>query len=79
MSRVRQSQTAPLTGTFRQSPSLHGNLSKDPKSSIERTITILGKRIQVQHLTLAGITVALGIGSYFLGEHEHESDAQGSH
>ncbi len=60
-------------------PSLHGNLSKDPKSSIERTITILGKRIQVQHLTLAGITVALGIGSYFLGEQEHESDAQGSH
>ena len=58
---------------------IHGNLVIDPKSSIERTITILGKRIQVQHLTLAGITVALGIGSLLLGENEHESDAQGSH
>ena len=59
--------------------SIHGNLAVDPKVSIERTFTVLGKRIQVQHATIAGLAVALSLGSYFLGENEHESDAQGSH
>ena len=58
---------------------IHGNLTHDPKASIERTITILGKRIQVQHLILAGMTVTLGIGSLLLEGNQNESDAQGSH
>ena len=57
---------------------LHGNLSFDPKASIERTITIFGKKIQVQHIILAGTTVALGIGSLLLKEKEHE-DATRNH
>jgi hypothetical protein len=57
---------------------IHGNLTHEPTHET-RTITILGKRIQVQHLIIAGTTVALGIGSFFLGENEHESNAQGSH
>ena len=58
---------------------IHGNLTVDPKPSIERTITILGKRIQVQHIILAGTTAALAIGSLLLGEKEHEEDAFRSH
>lgn len=59
-------------------PSIHGNLTQDPKSSIERKITILGKRIQVQHLIIAGTTAAITIGSLLLGEKENE-DASWSH
>lgn len=58
--------------------SIHGNLTHDPKSSIERTITLFGKRIQVQHLILAGTTVALGIGSLLLGEPDND-EATRSH
>lgn len=58
---------------------IHGNLTVDPKPSIERTIIILGKRIQVQHLILAGTTVALGIGSLLLEGNTNESDAPRSH
>jgi len=59
---------------------LHGNLTQDPKRSIERTVTVLGKPIQVQHITLATITAALTLGSLLLSEEKdntHE-DAQRS-
>ncbi len=59
--------------------SLHGNLKADPKSTIERTITIFGKKIQVQHITLAGITAALTIGSLLLKEENEHEDATRSH
>lgn len=47
---------------------IHGNLTYDPKSSIERTITILGKRIQVQHIIIVGTTAAVTLGSLLFGE-----------
>lgn len=53
---------------------IHGNLSHDPKTSIERTVTILGKRIQVQHIILAGTTAALTIGLLLENIH-NEQDA----
>lgn len=52
--------------------SIHGNLTKDPKPSIERTITIFGKKIQIQHIILAGTTAVLTIGSLLIGEKENE-------
>lgn len=57
---------------------IHGNLSKPPTHE-NRTITIFGKKIQVQHLIIAGTTAVVGIGSLLLGEQENEGNAQGSH
>jgi len=54
---------------------LHGNLTRDPILSIERTVTILGKRIQVQHITLGTIAAALTIGSLLLKEEKEHEDA----
>jgi hypothetical protein len=50
----------------------HGNLSFDPKASIERTITLplIRKKVQTQHLILAGTTAAVLIGSLLFGEKE---------
>jgi len=59
--------------------SIHGNLTHDPIHSIERTLTIFRKKIQIQHLIIAGMTAAVTIGSLLLEGKEHESDAQGSH
>lgn len=44
-----------------QSNPIHGNLIKDPKASIERTVTILGRKVQVQTLILSGTSLALAI------------------
>ena len=52
-------------------------LAKDPKESIERKVTILGKRIQVQYLILAGTATALTIGSLLL-EYMNNEDAKRS-
>ncbi len=57
---------------------IHGNITQDPKSSIERKVSILGKRIQVQHLIIAGTTVAVAIGSLLFGDNNHE-DAKRNH
>ncbi len=53
---------------------IHGNLTKDPIESIERTVTIFHKKIQVQKLILAGTTAAVLIGSLLLEGNEHESN-----
>lgn len=58
--------------------SIHGNLTQDPKSSIERKVSILGKRIQVQHIITLGTIAAVTIGSLLFGENNHE-DAKRSH
>ena len=57
---------------------IHGNLTIDPKPSIERKVSIFGKKIQVQHLILAGTAVTLTIGSLLVGESQNE-DATRSH
>lgn len=57
---------------------IHGNLTYDPKASIERKVTIFGKKIQVQYIILAGTTAALTIGSLLLENNENE-DASRSH
>ena len=57
---------------------IHGNLTQDPKASIERTITIFRKKIQVQHLILGTTTAAVIIGSLLLEKTQHE-DATRSH
>lgn len=57
---------------------IHGNLTQDPKSSIERKVTILGKRIQVQHLIIAGTTAAVSLGCLLFGDNNHE-DAKRNH
>lgn len=61
-----------------QTNPIHPVLTYDPKPVIERKITILGKRIQVQHLIIAGTTAAVMLGSLLLGENNHE-DAIRSH
>lgn len=61
-----------------QVSSIHGNLSKDPKESIERKLSIFGKKIQVQYIILAGTTAVVAIGSLLFGENTNE-DATRSH
>lgn len=51
-------------------------LAQDPKPVIERTITILGKRIQVQHTILAGTLAAVTIGSLLFGEEKDHEDSE---
>lgn len=41
--------------------SVHGPLKVDPKSSIERTVTIFGRKVQTQTLILTGTSLALAI------------------
>jgi len=59
--------------------SIHGNLTHDPKPSIERKVSILGKRIQVQHIILAGTTAAVLLGSLLFGEENNHENASRSH
>lgn len=54
-------------------------LSKDPIESIERKVSIFGKKIQVQHLIIAGTTAALTLGSLLLKEENENEDAERSH
>lgn len=57
---------------------LHGKLSYDPKESIERKISLFGKKIQVQHLITIGTIAAVTVGSLLLGENNNE-DAKRSY
>jgi hypothetical protein len=40
---------------------LHGPLVRDPKESIERTVSILGRKVQTQTLILSGTSLAVAI------------------
>ncbi len=51
---------------------IHGNLTKDPIESIERSITVFRKKIQVQYLILGTVTAAVTIGSLLLERNNHE-------
>lgn len=47
---------------------LHGPLKGDPKQSIERTVTVLGRKIQTQTLILSGTSLAVAIALLFSKE-----------
>ena len=40
---------------------IHGNLTHDPKATIERTVTVFGRKVQVQTLILSGTSLAVAI------------------
>lgn len=52
---------------------IHGLLSNDPKSSIERTVTIFGRKVQTQVLILSGTSLAVAI-ALLLSKEEKENE-----
>lgn len=55
---------------------VHGPLTTDPLASIERTVTIRGRKIQTQYLILSALTISLA-ASLLLTKEQTNNETSG--
>jgi len=53
---------------------LNGPLTVDPKTSIERTVSIFKRKVQVQTLIISGTSLAVAIALLLSKEETHEAE-----